>query len=334
MAYLYERNGIWYLGWTDASGRRRQRSLRIRDRQIAEGIRDGFLATIAGGDSQGDPPVSCGELWARYLEERRPVLAPGTLDRRRYRWRPFVRFLHDPPPQSVTTQHVQQYLKERSRRVSRATVLGELRSISPVFSYAVEEGWLTRNPVKGVRRGGVPERVYDIPTDVEVAEALAKVRGEHAEFHAMVMTALYAGLRRGELVRLRWQDVDLERGMLYVRGPTKSHKERTVPVHDELRAVLGALAQRSEYTFPSPRGKRWHLPNLDRRRRRLGLPGLHSFRHVFATRLLRAGVDLETVRHLMGHRSIRTTMKYLHVVGGAPAEAIGKLPSSAPDRAE
>jgi integrase len=147
------------------------------------------------------------------------------------------------------------------------------------------------------------------------------------ELHAALMTALYAGLQRGELVWLEWDHIDFERDLLHVRGPVKNYRERTIPLHAGLRQALEALPRQSSHVFPSPDGKQWNESNLDKLRRSHGLPGWHSFRHLFATRLLQSGADLETVRVLMGHRNLATTARYLHSLSHVQRAAIDRLPS-------
>ena len=221
---------------------------------------------------------------------------------------------------------MESFRAKRRRKVSRATALGDLRHLGPVFSFAVERGWLTQNPLSSVKKGTAPEPIIEVPTDEEIEEALARAQKADPELHGLMVTALYAGLRRSELLRLKWEHVDFERGFLHVRGQTKNYQERSIPLHQKVRGSLMSLQRRSDYVFPSPGGKQADVSKVDRLRRKHELPGWHSLRHAFATRLLQSGADLETVRVLMGHRNLQTTARYLHTVGRVKKEAIDRLP--------
>jgi integrase len=129
-----------------------------------------------------------------------------------------------------------------------------------------------------------------------------------------------------KLPRLQWSHLDFERGRLHVKGQTNTYRERTIPMHRILKGVLQALPRRSDFVFPSPTGKPWQAGNLDRLRRHHKIPGWHAFRHLFCTRLLQSGADLETVRVLAGHSNLTTTAIYLHSIDKTQVAAIDRLP--------
>ena len=334
MAYLYRRpkdTGVFWIGWQDAEGKARQRSLRTRDQDVAERVleqhernevraREGKPAAPAS-----DPPTRLSELWERYREANEAPLAVNTVNGYGARWRRFIRFAGDVNPVTVTPEIIERFRASRARKVGRATVIGDLRHLSPIFTFAVERGWLAENPLSRVKKGTAPKPIIEVPTDAEVEKALARAKQADPELEAMMLTAYYAGLRRGELIRLRWEHLDFERGLLHVRGETKNYEERSIPLHDRLRRALELLPRRAQHVFPSPEGKQCQPGNLDRLRRQHKLPGWHSLRHAFATRLLQNGADLETVRVLMGHRNLSTTARYLHSIGKVQRQAINAL---------
>jgi len=149
----------------------------------------------------------------------------------------------------------------------------------------------------------------------------------------LVLVAINTGLRQGELFNLTWSDVDLDRGSLTVRGSgAKSGTTRHVPLNAEARAVLKAWREQTAgevLVFESPKGGR--LDNVQTSWERLvkaaGISAFrfHDTRHHFASRLVMAGVDLNTVRELLGHSDLTMTLRYAHLAPEHKAAAVEKL---------
>lgn len=154
------------------------------------------------------------------------------------------------------------------------------------------------------------------------------------------MLGLHVGLRREEARFLAWRDVDLEAHLLRVsvKPPAftpKTHGERTVPLNQELADYLDRLRQlhpTAEWVCLNAELRQWSL-GLSRWARELFTAAgidreygtLHRLRHTFGTRLLEAGVDVETVRDLMGHADISTTARYLSSTDKRKRDAVAAL---------
>ena len=142
--------------------------------------------------------------------------------------------------------------------------------------------------------------------------------------HKAILTLTYAaGLRVGEVVRLRVEDIDVERRLLHIRGG-KGRKDRQTLLADVALDCLEAYMLRYEperYLFPGGNGKpRIHIRSVqhvfERAKRKSGIrkrATVHSLRHSFATHLLEDGVDLRYIQELLGHSSSKTTEIYTHV---------------------
>jgi integrase len=151
----------------------------------------------------------------------------------------------------------------------------------------------------------------------------------------MVILSLNTGLRRGEVFQLLWRDVDLERGTVTVRGEmAKSGSTRHVPLNRTAREALAAWAKQAvvvedALVFPNSEGKAFD--NVKKawvgllRQADIESFRWHDMRHHFASRLVMAGVDLNTVRELLGHADLKMTLRYAHLAPHVKAAAVALL---------
>lgn len=150
----------------------------------------------------------------------------------------------------------------------------------------------------------------------------------------MVLISINTGLRRGELFDLEWTDIDFQRKILTVDGErTKSGKTRYVPLNKEAFETFFLWHQQSKYktkrVFESKDGGKFcDVKNSWRRLLRIAHINnfrWHDMRHHFASRLVMAGVDLNTVRELLGHGDMKMTLRYAHLSPEVKAEAVARL---------
>jgi len=264
---------------------------------------------------------------------------------------------------SITGWGIEHWRAKRLKAgVSRATVNRDIGALKSMLARAVEWGELSEHPLKSVKPLKVDKhartRYLDDDEEKRLREALAardaklkkgrananvwrKQRGYalYPEFSVysdhmtpMVLLSLNTGVRRGELFQLRWSDVDLERRVLTVRGVTaKSEKTRHIPLNDEALHVLKSWKGRdtNPLVFPGKNGERFDNVNkawsaiLDAAK----VKGFrwHDLRHTFASKLVMAGVDLNTVRELLGHSDLKMTLRYAHLSPKHKAEAVSVL---------
>lgn len=150
----------------------------------------------------------------------------------------------------------------------------------------------------------------------------------------MVSLSLYTGLRRGELFDLTWADVDIDHAILTVRrAAAKSGRSRHVPLNDAAVECLKAWRSQTkgqELVFQNPKkgGRFGHVNDSWRavmRAANLKSFRWHDMRHTFASRLVMAGVDLNTVRELLGHADIKMTLRYAHLSPETKRAAVALL---------
>lgn len=188
-------------------------------------------------------------------------------------------------------------------------------------------------------------REEDLRAERDSANAWRRDRGypelpdlravEFADYlRPMVLLSLNTGLRRGELFNLEWADVDLPGGLLTVRGEgAKTHQTRHIPLNTDAKNVLAAWRGQVAgpgLVFRSPKGGR-RFDNVNKAWRavlkRAKVAGFrwHDMRHTFASRLVQAGVDLNTVRDLLGHSSIAMVLRYAHLSPEVKAAAVERI---------
>jgi integrase len=142
----------------------------------------------------------------------------------------------------------------------------------------------------------------------------------HPQAGPMMKLALFSGMRRGELFRLKWADVDFHRGQIYIRDP-KGVEDQIIPLNDAARNLLEKHPRtKSEYVFPGRDGyQRTEIKRaVNEIKKKAGLPKdfrpLHGLRHVYASGLASSGeVDLYTLQRLLTHKDPKTTMRYAHL---------------------
>ncbi len=240
------------------------------------------------------------------------------------------------PLPKIDTLAVRSHLASLHRaRLSNRSIARHLSTLRSFFRWSCREGYLERNPAKGLPSPRTPK---SLPRALTLPDTTALLESEDddgfPERERALFELLYAtGLRVSEAAALDVDDVDLTSRMLRAQG--KGRKERIVPFGEEaeeaLRAYLPARAARrgrparipknsSEPLFVNARGGRLTTRSmaraLKRRLRAAGLPeeiSPHALRHTFATHLLQAGADLRAIQELLGHASLSTTQKYTHL---------------------
>ena len=237
--------------------------------------------------------------------------------------------------EDITVQEIERWRAgmkrvRQPRPLSNKTKNNLLVLMHAIFRRAVKLYGLPSNPVAEIDRFRVRAS-----GDIQVfspEEVWALVRAAGSEVDAAIfLTAAFTGPRRGELLALRWRDVDFAGSTIRVRASyaaghittPKSGKVRAVPMAPDVASALARLGERERFTgeddfvFAGQAGLPLDGDALSKRYedalRRAGLRRLrfHDLRHTFGTRMI-AKADIRRVQEWMGHADIQTTMKYLH----------------------
>ncbi|MEX1223304.1 MAG: tyrosine recombinase XerC [Pirellulales bacterium] len=243
-----------------------------------------------------------------------------------------------PPPDAIDTRRLRRYLADMHETgYSPSTIARRLASLRSFFKFGMREGWVDANPAKPLRN---PRKGRTLPHFLSSKELNSLLTAPPREEplglrdRAILETLYSAGLRVSELVAINDEDLDLEAGVVRVRG--KGRKERFAPIGSYAgRALQRWLARRETNETVSPRpvfvnkfGNRITTRSvarmLEKYLKETGLDARttpHTLRHSFATHLLDGGADIRSVQELLGHKSLVTTQIYTHVSTAGLREA-------------
>lgn len=237
-------------------------------------------------------------------------------------------FFPDDTLKTIGQEKIERFKAARQSEVSPATVNLELACLKTLFNKAVEWGRLEINPaarVKKFRVRNARERILD------AGEARRLVECAGQQLKPVLVIALNSGMRRNEILSLKWRDVDFARAFILI-ADSKSGKPRKVPMNSAVHDALKGIPRRpeSEFLFYNPETGT-HLKNLSASfaiaRKEAGVSGVrfHDLRHTAASKMVEAGVDLVTVSKILGHASIQMTMRYAHPTPENMRLAVEKL---------
>jgi integrase len=239
----------------------------------------------------------------------------------------------------IDQQMVEDFKVKRMKSITRygrtrqpASVNRELAILSGIFRMAVDYEEIGQNPCRKV--DSLPEnnqRTRHLSFDEEDS-LFAALTGEREYLRTLITVAIYSGPRRGELLKLRWSNVDFDLNAINFTQ-TKTDKDRSVPMEPIVREALSELYDRAsdaEYVFTNPdTGTRYTdvKKSFSAACREASITDFrfHDLRHTFGTRLADAGVDVVKIKELMGHSSIVTTMRYIHATDKGKRGAITVL---------
>ena len=234
---------------------------------------------------------------------------------------------------------IERYIAAKRKTLAAKTIRNHVNTMHSIFDLGLRKGWCQANPVKLADRPTVKKTETRIQflDQAELEQLLAAPYPDDAFGRiepTLYLTASMSGLRQGELLGLRWRDVDFDARKVrvvspYVRGefgdPKSAGSGRSVPMAERVAIALRDLRERSVYArdrdlvFCHPEtGKPLDRSKLVRRfkqaleRAEVHRVTFHELRHTFGTRMAAAGTPMRTLQHWMGHADSKTTQIYAH----------------------
>lgn len=222
------------------------------------------------------------------------------------------------------------YLLEE-RKVSKATVNRYRSAISKAYNLAIANKFLKENPINEFKK--LKEKNFMIRF-LTKEEEIKLYNNLPANLKPLVTTALQTGMRKNEIFKLKWSNINFALGFIELLE-TKSGKSRKIPISDKLRDVLTHNLQVNiggEYVFLNPLTSKPYSNISKSFKKALKAANIenfrfHDLRHTVATRLVEKGIDLVVVKEILGHSKIDTTLRYAHAVPKRKLEAIEVLNS-------
>ena len=236
----------------------------------------------------------------------------------------------------ITAQLVEKFKGDRlktptKRKTPRqpATVNRELTSLSSAFTLAVKYDKAESNPCSKVDQFTLDNLRFRYLLPEEEPKLISQLDGPRAHLKSAVIIALGTGMRMGEQLRMKRQQVDFLRNILTARD-TKNGRPRDIPMNDEVRETLVELCKDKrpeDYIFLSPKTGsclKETKRGFQTACRLASVEGLiwKYLRATFGTRLAEAGCDAFTIAQLLGHSDIRITMRYVRMVEGSKRPAV------------
>jgi integrase len=230
----------------------------------------------------------------------------------------------------VTRDDVEEYLNEVAR-TSKTKANKRLRLIKALFGHGVKRGWLTKNPCTGIERFPEDKAKRYIPPEEDIRLVLELAECQDRWY---LLTIAHTMGRMREVNRLKWEDVDFQKGMvtLYTRKAKNSDlKPVYVPMNDDLRFVLQQVPRINEYVFPNMENDGKPYDHRDKFLKTLCRDAgvreftYHCLRHFGASKLDAMGAPLTDIQAILGHGRATTTDHYLQSLRGGTARSIKKL---------
>lgn len=216
----------------------------------------------------------------------------------------------------ITPRMIEQFKAQRAEIVKPSTINRNLAGLKSIYNKAIAwKRFSGTNPVKEIK---LYKENNQRLRYLEKEEAIRLISNCDGFLQPLIIVALNTGMRLGELKQLKWRDVDYKREIIYLRE-TKNGKTREISMNEHVKNAFIQIPKHhdSSYVFCKQDGK----PFGDIRKsfwtalRKSGIKEFHfhDLRHTFASHLVMSGHDLNTVRELLGHKTIQMTLRYAHL---------------------
>ncbi len=323
---------LYWISYTDKYGRRYRESTGLKDKAKAlefyykrktEIAEDKFL------DKKKDQKIKFEDFADLYLEQYSKVENKSWKKSDHVLIKALKAFFTGFLLSDITKEVVAKFKAKRiTQDVSGSTVNRNLACLKSIFNKAIEWGKFDgSNPVAKVKMFKEPEGRTRY---LETAEAAKLIKCCEDRFKPYVIVAINTGLRQNEMLSLRWGDLDFVNGMIYALK-TKNQKMREIPMNEAVKNAFISIKKQSDspYVF-CDKNKKSNVNIRCAFERALVKAKIedfrwHDLRHTTASLLVMSGVDLNTVREILGHTTMKMTQRYAHLSQSFKKKAMSVL---------
>ena len=214
--------------------------------------------------------------------------------------------------EQVNITDFERYRAIRIGLVSNSSINREIDNIKRVFSLAKQNRKIRFNPADELKDLRIKHPTKRYLTKEEEKKLL---KAANPMMKVIIITALHTGMRCSEIKNLKWSDVFLDKGYLWVLN-TKNNKPRKLIITRQMRWLFKRMEHKSEYVFTSPTGMQYKdlKHTFARTVKRAGIPHItmHELRHTTGSRMNEQGIDIATIQEYLDHADIKTTRGYIH----------------------
>jgi integrase len=234
------------------------------------------------------------------------------------------------PLSAFDTKVVKLFKAERLKVNKAATVNRMLALLKHMFREAVEDEMVSEEVLYKIRKVKLVAENNRRLRYLSREECQTLIEACSPHLKPIVITALNTGMRKGGILSLKWEQIDLKHGFVLL-NVTKNGERREIPINSTFRAILEAIPHgpESEYVFTDRNGRPFKevKKSFETARRRAGILDFrfHDLRHTFASHLVMAGIDITTVKELLGHKTLVMTLRYAHLAPSHKVKAMEAL---------
>ena len=317
MAKTFKRGKNWGIDYS-ADGRRVRRIIGP-NKAMAELALKKQLVLVAENkhlDVKRQPRLKVKELVERYIEYYLKPNRPTWWKSEKHNLRHIKIFFGEKLLKEVTPIDVEKFRQERLKFVGKASVNKNIGCLRAMYNKAIEWDLFDgRNPCSGIKFYRLDNKRLRFLEREDIKRLLSNCSGHLKD---IVEFAINTGMRKGEIFNLKWHDIDFRNGLIHVLK-TKNTEKREIPLNGTVSNILFRVKKNPEspYVFSSYDGKPFNDIKKSfytaLKKSKIENFRFHDLRHTFASHLIMNGVDLLTVKELLGHKTIEMTLRYSHL---------------------
>lgn len=329
----------WSYDFYDIFGKRHQKSGFKTKPEAEQAQSEDMQNANAGGNSTKDKNIKFKEVVEKFISLYAEVnLKTSTVRSYKDHYKLHLKdFFKDIKLIDINTMIISHFIKQKQKEgLSSKTINNILTSMGTVFNWAIENGYIMFNPVQRVKKLKVEHQEMSFLTKDEIGAVLDFSQKNYPDFYPLLLTTIYSGMRRGEILALTWDCVNFKKSTLKVtktlhKGVITTPKTKNsvieIKVPQKLIEVLKELKNTSvpnekNLVFSQSNGKFLDADNMIKRRFNKVLDGtgvarvrFHDLRHTYASLLLAKDLNIKYIQKQMGHASFEITMNtYAHLM--------------------